>query len=179
MLRQIGIVPDAVDPAGIDESTRKNELPGPHALRLAVEKARAVAERHRGAFVLAADTVVACGRRLLPKAEDEATARQCLALLSGRRHRVFGGIALVAPDGRERSRLVQSQVAFKRLTPQEIDAYIRSGEWHGKAGGYAIQGLAAAHIRALSGSYGNVVGLSLHDAHQMLTGLGWHPPEPA
>jgi len=153
-------------------------LPGPHALRLATEKARAVAARHPGALVLAADTVVACGRRLLPKAEDEATARRCLALLSGRRHRVYGGIALIAPDGREPSRLVLSQVAFKRLTAQEIDRYIRSGEWQGKAGGYAIQGLAAAYIRSLSGSYSNVVGLSVYDVQQMLTGLGWRPSEP-
>lgn len=153
-------------------------MPGPHALRLATEKARAVAARHPGALVLAADTVVACGRRLLPKAEDEATARRCLALLSGRRHRVYGGIALIAPDGREPSRLVLSQVAFKRLTAQEIDRYIRSGEWQGKAGGYAIQGLAAAYIRSLSGSYSNVVGLSVYDVQQMLTGLGWRPSEP-
>jgi septum formation protein len=178
-LRQIGIVPDAIDPAGIDESIEKKELPGPHALRLAVAKAQAVAARRPGAFVLAADTVVACGRRLLPKAEDEATAQQCLMFLSGRRHRVYGGIAVVAPDGRARTRLVQSQVAFKRLTALEIDAYIRAGEWRGKAGGYAIQGLAAAHIRYLSGSYSNVVGLSVYDAHQMLAGLGWHPPERA
>ncbi len=172
-------MPDAVDPAGIDESIGKTELPGPHASRLALEKARAVAARHPGALVLAADTVVACGRRLLPKAEDEATARRCLALLSGRRHRVYGGISLVAPDGRERSRLVQSQVVFKRLTAQEIDRYLRSDEWRGKAGGYAIQGLAAAYIRSLSGSYSNVVGLSVYDVHQMLTGLGWRPPESA
>ncbi|HLG89175.1 MAG TPA: nucleoside triphosphate pyrophosphatase [Alphaproteobacteria bacterium] len=178
LLRQIGIEPDAADPAGIDESIGRNELPGPHALRLATEKARAVAARHPGALVLAADTVVACGRRLLPKAEDEATARRCLALLSGRRHRVYGGIALIAPDGREPSRLVLSQVAFKRLTAQEIDRYIRSGEWQGKAGGYAIQGLAAAYIRSLSGSYSNVVGLSVYDVQQMLTGLGWRPSEP-
>lgn len=178
LLRQIGIVPDAVDPAEIDECAKKDELPGPHALRLAREKARAVAARHADALVLAADTVVACGRRLLPKAEDESTARVCLKLLSGRRHRVHGGIAVIAPDGRERSRLVVSQVAFKRLTVEETERYLRSGEWHGKAGGYAIQGLAAAYIRYLSGSYSNVVGLSVHDAHQILQGLGWRPEGP-
>ena len=177
LLRQIGVVPDDVDPAGIDETAKKGELPGPHALRLALEKARAVAARQAGAFVLAADTVVACGRRILPKAEDEATARSCLELLSGRRHRVYGGIAVIAPDESERSRLVVSQVAFKRLTMEETERYLRSGEWRGKAGGYAIQGLAAAHIRYLSGSYGNVVGLSVYDTHQMLRGLGWRPEE--
>jgi septum formation protein len=178
-LRQIGIAPDAVDPAEIDEAARKNELPGPHALRLALEKARTVAARRGGAFILAADTVVACGRRLLPKAEDEATARACLALISGRRHRVYGGIAVIAPDGRERSRLVLSQVAFKRLSPDEIDRYVASDEWRGKAGGYAIQGLAAAYVRYIAGSYSNVVGLSVYDASQMLAGLGWRPGRPA
>jgi len=129
--------------------------------------------RHQGAFVLAADTVVACGRRLLPKAEDEATARRCLALISGRRHRVHGAIAVVAPGGRTAVRLVTSQVTFKRLSVAEIDEYVASREWEGKAGGYAIQGLAAAYVRFLSGSYSNVVGLSLFDVRQMLVGLGW------
>ena len=173
LLRQIGIEPDAVEPAAIDETPRKNELPGPHALRVACEKARAVAARHAGAFILAADTAVGVGRRILPKAEEEAQARDCLALLSGRRHRVHGGIVLIAPDGRERSRLVTSQVTFKRLTGREIGRYVASGEWKGKAGGYAIQGMAAAYIRFLAGSYSNVVGLSLYDVHQMLAGLGW------
>lgn len=139
LLAQIGIRPDAVDPADIDETVRPRELPGPHALRLAREKALAVAARHPDAFVLAADTVVACGRRVLPKAEDEATARRCLELLSGRRHRVYGGVALVAPGGRLTQRLVETVVAFKRLAPEEIAAYLASGEWRGKAGGYAIQ----------------------------------------
>jgi septum formation protein len=173
LLRQIGIEPDAVDPAAVDETPLKGELPGPHARRLAIDKARTVAARHPDSFVLAADTVVACGRRLLPKAEDEATARRCLGLLSGRRHRVFGGIALVAPGGRELFRLVDSIVAFKRLTDAEMESYIASGDWRGKAGGYAIQGLAAAYIRFLEGSYSNVVGLSVYDARQMLIGLGW------
>jgi septum formation protein len=172
-LRQIGLEPDVVDPAALDERPLKGELPGPHALRLAEAKARAVAERHPGAFILAADTVVACGRRLLPKAEDEATARRCLTLISGRRHRVYGAIAVIAPTGKTAVRLVTSQVMFKRLSQAEIDHYIDSQEWRGKAGGYAIQGLAAAHIRSLSGSYSNVVGLSLFDVRQMLVGLGW------
>jgi septum formation protein len=173
LLRQIGISPDAVDPASLDETPLKGELPGPHARRLALEKARTVAARNPECFVLAADTVVACGRRLLPKAEDEATARRCLALLSGRRHRVFGGIAVIAPGGRELVRLVDSIVAFKRLSAAETESYIASGEWRGKAGGYAIQGLAAAYIRFLEGSYSNVVGLSVFDVSQMLGGLGW------
>ncbi len=173
LLRQIAIVPHAVDPAHIDETPLKTELPDKHALRLAIEKARAVAPRHPDGFILAADTVVACGRRILPKAEDAATARRCLALISGRRHRVIGGIAVIAPDGRLVTRVVESVVAFKRLSASETEAYLASGEWHGKAGGYAIQGLAAAYIRFLSGSYSNVVGLSLYDAQQLLAGLGW------
>jgi len=173
LLRQAGIEPDCVVPADIDETPLKAETPDKHALRVAIEKARAVAPAHPGAFVLAADTVVGCGRRILPKAEDEATARRCLELISGRRHRVLGGIALVAPDGRTATRLVESAVVFKRLSVAEIDTYLASGEWHGKAGGYAIQGRAAAYIRFLSGSYSNVVGLSLYDVHQMLTGFGW------
>jgi len=173
LLRQAGIEPDCVVPADIDEAPLKAETPDKHALRVAIEKARAVAPAHPGVFVLAADTVVGCGRRILPKAEDEATARRCLELISGRRHRVLGGIALVAPDGRTATRLVESAVVFKRLSVAEIDAYLASGEWHGKAGGYAIQGRAAAYIRFLSGSYSNVVGLSLYDVHQMLTGFGW------
>jgi septum formation protein len=173
LLRQIGIEPDLVDPPHIDETPLKTELPDKHALRLAVEKARVVAARHPRSFVLAADTVVACGRRILPKTDAEDEARQCLALISGRRHRVHGGIALVAPDGRATTRLAESVVAFKRLSRQEIEAYVASGEWRGKAGGYAIQGLAAAHVRFLSGSYSNVVGLSLYDVSQMLAGFGF------
>jgi septum formation protein len=174
LLRQIGIEPDLVDPAEIDETPRKAEPPGKHALRLALEKARAVAGRRAGTFfILAADTVVACGTRILPKAEDESTARRCLQLISGRRHRVFGGIALINPAGHTVSRLVESTVIFKRLSDAEIDSYIASGEWHGKAGGYAIQGKAAAYIRFISGSYSNIVGLSLYETQQMLTGLGW------
>lgn len=173
LLHQIGIEPDLVDPADIDETPWKAEPPSKHAARLALEKAQAVAARHSGAFILAADTVVACGTRILPKTEDEASARRCLDLISGRRHRVFGGIALIAPDGRAVSRLAESTVIFKRLSKAEIDAYIASGEWHGKAGGYAIQGRGAALIRFISGSYSNIVGLSLHDTQQLLTGLGW------
>jgi septum formation protein len=173
LLQQIGWTPDAVDPADLDERVRPGELPRPHALRLATAKAAAVAPRHPGCYVLAADTVVSCGRRILPKAEEAETARRCLQLLSGRRHRVVGAVVARAPDGRTASRLVTTIVTFKRLSPDEIEAYVDSGEWRGKAGGYAIQGRAAVLVRAIEGSYSNVVGLSLYDAHQMLTGLGF------
>jgi septum formation protein len=173
LLRQVGIVPDEVDPADIDESLRKGELPAPHALRLAREKAFAVARRHPGAFVLGADTVVAVGRRVLPKAEDEATARRCLALLSGRRHRVHGGVALVDPGGALHARRVETAVVFKRLAEAEIAAYLASGEWRGKAGGYAVQGRAALFVRMLSGSYSNVVGLPLFETAALLRGRGF------
>src|SRR5215469_1826292 len=133
LLCQIGIVPDAIDPADIDETPLPGELPPGHVLRLAEAKARAVELRHSGAFVLAADTVVACGRRILPKAEDAATARACLMLLSGRRHRVYGGVALITPSGDIAIRRVISRVAFKRLSAPELEAYLASDEWHGKA----------------------------------------------
>jgi len=173
LLRQIGIVPDYVEPADIDETPRQGELPNGHVVRLAEEKARAVRPRHPEAFILAADTVVACGRRILPKAEDEATARACLALLSGRRHRVYGGLALLTPGGDRAVRRVVSQVSFKRLSDQEVAAYIASGEWYGKAGGYAIQGRAAALIPWIAGSYSNVVGLPLYETAQLLAGRGY------
>jgi septum formation protein len=172
LLAQIGIVPDKVDPADIDEATIPGELPAAHAARLAEAKAVLVAGRHPGAFVLGADTVVACGRRILPKAEDERQARLCLGLLSGRRHRVLGGVCLIDPLGRVRRRLVISVVTFKRLQPSEIDGYVDCGEWHGKAGGYAIQGRAATFVRYLGGSYSNVVGLPLYETHALLKGMG-------
>jgi len=175
LLRQVGLVPERIDPADIDETPRPKELPPVHAVRLAVEKARAVIPRHPGAYVLAADTVVACGRRILPKTEDEAAARACLELLSGRRHRVHGAVALASPDGRFTSRRVDSQVAFKRLSEAEIAAYLSSGEWRGKAGGYAIQGRAAALISWVCGSYTNVVGLPLFETVQLLAGRGYRP----
>jgi septum formation protein len=146
---------------------------------LAEAKARAVASQVPGAFVLGADTVVACGRRVLPKAEEESEARSCLALLSGRRHRVMGGVALIDPAGRLVSRLVVTAVTFKRLEPAEIDAYLASGEWLGKAGGYAIQGLAALYVRQIVGSYSNVVGLPLFETAALLKGLGYAPPSAA
>jgi septum formation protein len=173
LLDQIGIVPDAVDPAEIDETPKRGELPPSHAVRLACEKAEAVRPRHSDAFILAADTVVAVGRRILPKPEDEATARACLALLSGRRHRVYGGVALITPEGALAWRRVVSHVQFKRLSASETDAYVASGEWRGKAGGYAIQDRAAALIPWLAGSYSNVVGLPLFETAQLLAGRGY------
>jgi septum formation protein len=172
LLKQIDCVPDIVDPADLDETPGRDETPPRHAERLAIEKAQAVALRRPGAFVLGADTVVACGRRILPKAEDVVTARKCLELLSGRRHRVHGGVALVAPDGTIGTRRVQSAVAFKRLSETEIAWYLESGEWHGKAGGYAIQGLAARFVREIVGSYTNIVGLPLFETAQLLIGRG-------
>jgi septum formation protein len=172
LLAQIGVTPDAVDPADIDETPRKGELPARYAARMAAEKGAAVAARHPGALVLSGDTVVACGRRILPKAEDEATARACLALLSGRRHRVLSAVTLIDGAGRARHRLSTSSVTFKTLHPDEIDAYVASGEWHGKAGGYAIQGRAAGLIRAVSGSPSGIIGLPLHETRALLRAAG-------
>jgi len=173
LLARIGVAPDAVDPAAIDETPAKGELPAPHARRLADEKALAVAARYPDALVLAADTVVAAGRRILPKAEDEATARACLALLSGRRHRVHSAVTLIAPGSVVRSRLSTSIVAFKRLTDAEIQGYLASGEWRDKAGGYAIQGRAEAFVRFLSGSHSGVVGLPLFETRALLIAAGY------
>ncbi|MCG5242367.1 Maf family protein [Azospirillum doebereinerae] len=179
LLRQIGIVPDAVDPADLDETPLPRELPPQHALRLAGEKAACVAARHPDSWILAADTVVACGRRILPKAEQDGEARKCLALLSGRRHRVYGGVVLLVPDAegghRRLERLVRTDVTFKALSDPETRDYLASGEWRGKAGGYAIQGRAAALIRWIGGSYSNVVGLPLHEVAGLLHGSGFPP----
>jgi septum formation protein len=174
LLAQIGVFPDAVMPADIDERPLRDELPRQAAERLARAKADAAAIA--GAFVLAADTVVACGRRILPKAETAQQARACLDLLSGRRHRVLTAVVLTSPDGRRSQRLSESAVGFARLTEMQKQAYLDSKEWPGKAGGYAIQGLAAAHIRFLSGSYSGVVGLPLFETAQLLRGLGYPLP---
>ncbi len=174
LLAQIGLTPDAVVPADIDETPLPAELPRDAVRRLSRAKAAAVAAA--GCFVLAADTVVACGRRILPKAESEADARSCLRLLSGRRHDVLTGVVVVAPDGRRAERICESVVGFARLTERQLDAYVASGEWRGKAGGYAIQGLAAAHVKFLSGSFSGVVGLPLFETAQLLRGLGWTLP---
>ncbi|MDS4073889.1 MAG: Maf family protein, partial [Defluviicoccus sp.] len=179
LLEQIGFIPDRIMDAGIDEQPRPRELPRALALRLAVAKADAVATSFPQAVVIGADTVVARGRRVLPKPESAEEAAACLQLLSGARHRVYGGIAVCAQGGRRRAvRLVTTAVAFKRLTADEIARYLASGEWSGKAGGYAIQGLAAAFVRQITGSYTNVVGLSLFETAQLLTGFGVQPRPP-
>jgi septum formation protein len=171
LLAQIGLVPDQIIAPDIDEAQLDGETPRLMALRLACAKAEAAAVK--GAFVLAADTVVALGRRVLPKAETEAEARACLALLSGRAHRVLTGVAVRAPDGRLARRLSETRVHFKRLSKAEIDAYVAAGEWRGKAGGYAVQGLAGAFVVALQGSYSGVVGLPLYETAMLLEGLGY------
>jgi len=172
LLRQIGIEPDAVVAADVDETPLKRELPGPMARRLAVLKAQAVAAQEPDAFVLGADTVVACGRRALGKPADEAEAGRFLDLLSGRRHRVHGGVALITPAGEVRTRLVTTVVAFKRLSRAERALYLASGEWRDKAGGYAIQGLAGRFVTSVNGSYPNVVGLPLAEVAALLDGHG-------
>lgn len=171
LLARLGIEDARIAPADIDETPEKGEIPRNYALRMAREKADAAGDD--GAFVLAGDTVVAAGSRILPKAEDEDTARHCLRLLSGRRHTVHSAIALRAPGGTIRERLSSTKVSFKRLTPGEIDAYIAGGEWHGKAGGYAIQGSAEGLINWISGSHSGVVGLPLYETRTLLKSAGF------
>ena len=175
LLAQAGIVPDAVLPAAIDEHVKKAEAPRVHALRLAIEKARRVESEWNGrpAFILAADTVVAAGRRILPKAEDEAQVRACLTLLAGRRHQVLTAVALIAPDGRLRTRVALTRVSMLRLSPRQIARYADSREGVGKAGGYAIQGMAESFVKEISGSWSNVVGLPLAMTVSLLTGAGY------
>lgn len=173
LLARIGVTPDEIDPAEIDEGELKGELPIPHAKRLGAAKAVIVAARHPEALVLAADTVVAVGRRILSKAENEAEAATCLSLLSGRRHRVHTAVTLVVPGVAPRHRLSTSVVAFKRLHADEVAAYLAAGEWAGKAGGYAIQGRADAFVRFLSGSWSGIVGLPLYDTRALLQSAGY------
>ncbi|MFT0860265.1 Maf-like protein [Ancylobacter sp. G4_0304] len=176
LLAQAGLEPDALLPADIDETPERSELPRRLALRLAQEKLRAADTRRKavgeyeGAYLLAADTVVGVGRRILPKPEISEEAADCLRLLSGRAHRVYTGVALMTPKGAVRTRLVETRVRFKRLSREEMDAYVASREWLGKAGGYAIQGLAATFVIKMVGSYTNVVGLPLAETVAMLAG---------
>jgi septum formation protein len=171
LLARIGVVPDAVVPAEIDETPRAGEMPARYARRMAAAKAAAIAGA--GALVLAADTVVAAGRRILPKTESEAEARAALSLLSGRRHRVYCAVTLIDGQGTARHRLSTSIVTFKRLGAEELDDYLAAGEWRGKAGGYAIQGRAEALVRALSGSWSGVVGLPLFETRALLRAAGY------
>jgi septum formation protein len=179
LLQQIGLEADALLPTAIDETPQRNELPRSVAQRLAGEKAAAAVKliayrpELEGCYVLAADTVVAVGRRILPKCEDVEQAEDCLRLLSGRQHRVFTGVTLLTPRRAERRRLVETRLRFKRLSATEIDAYLASGEWRGKAGGYAIQGLAGAFAVRLIGSYSAVVGLPLYETAALLAGEGY------
>jgi septum formation protein len=179
LLNQVGIEPDHLLPVTIDESPKKNELPRNLAKRLAREKAEAALTLARsdpdyaGALIIAADTVVGVGRRCLPKAELIEEAAACLRLLSGRSHRVYTGVTLVTEKGQLRQRLVETRVRFKRLTREDIDSYLASGEWQGKAGGYAIQGLAGGFVVRLVGSYTNIVGLPLYETLGLLQGEGF------
>ena len=173
LLGQIGITPDTVIPADIDETLHKNELPRAFALRLAQEKAAKIFETNKGTVILAADTVVACGRRVLDKPVDAKDAERILKILSGRRHKVYGGICVIGADGKARPKLVESVVSFRRLSASDIAAYIASDEWEGKAGAYAIQGLASTYVKFLSGSYTNVIGLSLYDTVNLLNASGY------
>jgi septum formation protein len=172
ILARLGVIPTLIDPADINETARKGEQPLPYARRMAAEKAAATAARHPGQFVLAADTVVACGRRILPKAESEDQARECLTLLSGRRHRVHSAVTLIGVDGSARHRVSTSVLTFKRLGERDIAAYLASGEWSGKAGGYAIQGRAEAFVKTLTGSHSGVMGLPLYEVRALLVSAG-------
>lgn len=172
LLARIGVIPGAVDPADINEAALSGEIPRVHVVRLAAQKAATVAVRHPGAVVLAADTVVAAGRRILPKTENETEARQCLTLLSGRRHHVLTAVTVIDAGGKARHRLSDTIVTFKPLSAREIDDYVQSGEWRGKAGGYAIQGRAEAFVRFLAGSHSGVVGLPLWETRNLLIAAG-------
>ncbi|MDX1923340.1 MAG: nucleoside triphosphate pyrophosphatase [Alphaproteobacteria bacterium] len=173
LLAQIGIKPDSVMSPNCDETQLKYEKPQKLALRLAIAKANAVHKQYPAAFVIAGDTVVDARAKVLPKCADDAEVRTCLKILSGCRHRVYGGVCVINPAGREFTRVVETTVAFKRLHDSEIDAYVKSGEGVGKAGGYALQGRAAAFIKHVSGSPSNVIGLPLHEAAQLLQGAGY------
>ncbi|RCS25708.1 Maf-like protein [Phyllobacterium salinisoli] len=179
LLGQAGIEPDHLHPSDIDETPLRAEHPRSLARRLSREKAEKASEslkadeKFAGSYILSADTVVAVGRRILPKAEIQDEARECLRLLSGRSHKVFTGICLITPKGRVRQTLVESRVRFERLTREQLDSYLASGEWRGKAGGYAIQGFAGSFVVKLVGSYTNVVGLPLHETVSLLTGEGY------
>ncbi len=171
LIARLGAIALRVEPADIDETPHKAELPRDYATRMAREKALALPQGTE--HVLAGDTVVACGRRILPKADDAATAQQCLQLLSGRRHQVLSAIALRGPDGTLRERLSVTEVRFKRLSEEEIRAYLAGGEWEGKAGGYAIQGSAEGLIVNISGSHSGVVGLPLFETRALLKSAGF------
>ena len=173
LLKQINITVDDILPANIDETPHKGEKPQHLALRLSQEKAQHIARDNKNAYILAADTVVACGRELLDKPDDVDQARDYLQKLSGRRHCVWGGITLLCPDGKIRQKKSKTLVQFKPLTPQDIDSYLKSAQWQGKAGGYGVQGIAESFVKFMAGSYSNVVGLSLYDTMSLLRSGGY------
>lgn len=173
LLAQIGIVPDQITPADIDETPLKGEHPKNLAKRLSIQKAQKIFEANKDAFVLAADTTVACGARLMDKPKDADDARRILNILSGRRHRVYGGICVMAPSGKMISRLCETVVITRRLSKNDIEKYIESCDWEGKAGAYAIQGVASSFIKYIAGSYSNIIGLSLYDVSRMLETAGY------
>ena len=177
LCRKIGLMPDICHPANIDETEYPAESPADYARRMAKSKAEAIRSEFSEHIILSGDTAVACGHRILPKAEDEATAKDCLTRLSGRRHRVYGGLCLITPDGVTRCRLSVSMVKFKQLSQNELNAYLEGGEWDGKAGGYAIQGQAEQFISMISGSYANIMGFDVHVISGMLGAIGFcHQP---
>jgi septum formation protein len=179
LVNQVGIEPDALRPTDIDETPKRGELPRAYATRLAREKAEAalamvrIDDELKGSYILAADTVVAVGRRILPKAELLDEAAQCLRLLSGRNHRVHTAISLVTPKETFRSRYVETRVRFKRLSDEDVEAYLASGEWRGKAGGYGAQGIAGGFLVKIVGSYSNIIGLPLYETLSLLSGEGF------
>lgn len=173
LLAQIGIVPDHIIPADIDETPLKGEHPRDLAVRLAKGKAEKIAAEQTGSYVIGADTVVACGRRSFGKAENKEEVGKILRILSGRRHKIFGGICLVTPEGKSRTRCCETTVSFRRLTEKEIQNYVDSRDWEGKAGGYAVQGVASTFVKFISGSHSNIIGLSLYDVAAMLNSAGY------
>jgi len=173
LLRSIGLEPDEISPADIDETPHKDELPKNHVLRLAQSKASKVAETHKGNFIIAADTIGYLGRKIIGKAKDENEARKILSMLSGRRHKVYSGLCVIAPDGRKRSRCIITIVKFKKLERDELEEYLKSGQWKGKSGCYGIQSRAGGFIEWINGSFSNVVGLPLAETRKLLCGLGY------
>jgi septum formation protein len=173
LLEQINVMADVIDPANIDENPLDKELPREYVVRIALEKTKFIAAKYKGDFVLGADTAVTCGRRVLPKAENDEQVANCLRLLSGRQHTVISSVCLISPDSKISNKVVETKVKFKRLSDKEVKDYIKSNEGIGKAGGYAIQGRAGAFVKSLNGSYSSVVGLPLYETMSILEGMGW------
>lgn len=173
LLEQVGITPDIIEAADIDETPLKNELPRDYAKRISIEKANKIFQKYKDDFVISADTVVSCGRRILPKAESDQQVVECLKLLSGRQHSVITSVSVINANGQKSTRVIETKVKIKRLSDTDIKNYVHCGEGIGKAGGYAIQGAAAVYVKSLNGSYSSVVGLPLYETVSMLNGMGW------